>query len=214
MDVHPPHGRIHRWQDFFIHLVTITIGLLIALSLEGAVGWMHRRHLVHEARASIGREMTENKRLLAIDLARIQQNETRILADIRTLLALRSDAKPEHPSLQYHGDFSSFSDSAWRAAETTGALTYMDYQTAQALADIYDQQRLISTLGLRVLRSQYRAIAPVLITGDLSLMSKEETQLTLQRTADLLVELRALEQLLTQFDAQLSGALKKDAQYR
>lgn len=214
MDVHPPHGRIHKWQDFFIHLVTITIGLLIALSLEGAVGWMHRRHLVHEARASIGREMTENKRLLSSDLAGIQQNETRILADIRTLLALRSDAKPEHPSLQYHGDFSSFSDSAWRAAETTGALTYMDYQTAQALADIYDQQRLISTLGLRVLRSQYRAIAPVLITGDLSLMSKEETQLTLQRTADLLVELRALEQLLTQFDAQLSGALKKDAQYR
>ena len=37
MDVHAPHEPIHTWRDFFIHLITITVGLLIAISLEGMV---------------------------------------------------------------------------------------------------------------------------------------------------------------------------------
>jgi len=39
MDVHPPHGAIHGWRDFFVHLIVITLGLLIALGLEGIVEW-------------------------------------------------------------------------------------------------------------------------------------------------------------------------------
>ena len=34
MDIHPPHP-IRSWKDFAIQLVTITAGILIALSLEG-----------------------------------------------------------------------------------------------------------------------------------------------------------------------------------
>ncbi len=214
MDVHPPHGRIHGWQDLLIHLVTITIGLLIALTLQGAVDSIHHRHLVREARASISREMTENHKLLAADLTRIQEDETRILADIKTLVALRSGGKLERGSLEYHVQWSSFDDSAWRAAETTGALNYMDYQTARALADIYAQQRLISSRGVQIFDAQSRAVSPVFITGDPNQMSKEETQLTLQRSADLLLDLRALERLLTQFDVQLSDELKKEAERR
>jgi hypothetical protein len=33
-DVHPPHSPIHGWRDFFVQLVTITAGLLIALALD------------------------------------------------------------------------------------------------------------------------------------------------------------------------------------
>ena len=31
LDVHPPHGKMHGVGDFFLHLFTITVGLLIAL---------------------------------------------------------------------------------------------------------------------------------------------------------------------------------------
>jgi hypothetical protein len=34
IEVHPPEEPLHGWRDFLIHLATITIGLLIALSLE------------------------------------------------------------------------------------------------------------------------------------------------------------------------------------
>ena len=35
LDVHPPHEKMHGFKDFLLHLLTITIGLLIALGLEG-----------------------------------------------------------------------------------------------------------------------------------------------------------------------------------
>lgn len=211
MDIHPPHARIHSWQDFFLHLTTITIGLFIALSLEGMVESFHHRHLVHQARTTIYKEMNDNRKLLADDLTSIKADEARIEADIKTLAGLRAAAKFEHASLQYHLDWSSFADSAWRTAEATGALNYMDYETAQTLSDIYGQQRIVAGRGLQVFDQQNRAIAPIYITSDPNLMSKDEIQLTLQRSADLLADLRALGQLLVQFDVQLAGELSAEA---
>lgn len=211
LDIHPPHSRIRSWQDFLLHLITITIGLFIALSLEGMVEWIHHRHLVHQARDTIYKEMTDNRKLLAVDLTSIKDDEARIEADIKILTGVRAGAKFEHASLQYHVDWSSFADSAWRTAEATGALTYVDYQTAQTLSEIYGQQMIVTGRGLQVFDRQNRAIAPIYITGDPNLMSKDEIQLTLQRSADLLAELRALSQLLVQFDVQLARELSAES---
>jgi hypothetical protein len=93
LDVHPPHARIRSWQDFLLHLTTITIGLFIALSLESMVEWMHHRHLVHQARATIYKEMTDNRKLLADDLNSIKEDEARIEADIKVLTGLRAGVK-------------------------------------------------------------------------------------------------------------------------
>ncbi len=37
LDVHPPHKAAHTFKDFFIHIATIVIGLLIAVGLEQTV---------------------------------------------------------------------------------------------------------------------------------------------------------------------------------
>lgn len=37
LDVHPAHHAASTWRDFFIHIVTIVIGLLIAIGLEQTV---------------------------------------------------------------------------------------------------------------------------------------------------------------------------------
>ncbi len=147
MDVHPPHQSIHTWRDFFIHLITITIGLFIALSLEAAVERLHHRHLVHVARESIRHEMEENRKLLASDLTSIQQDQTRIENDIKLLATLRSGSKLEHASLQYYIDWSSLSDAAWHTAQSTGALNFMDYHSAQAWSDVYMQQHFVSDVA-------------------------------------------------------------------
>jgi hypothetical protein len=211
LDVHPPHEPIHTWRDFFIHLVTITIGLFIALSLEAAVEWLHHRHLVREARASIRREIEENRKFAAVDLINVQQDRERIEKDIQALIALRGGAKLEHASLQYSLDWQSFSDSAWGTAQSTGAINYMDYQSAQALTGLYMQQRIVSDRGLTIFDAQSRAIAPVFFTGDPNLMSKDEIQIVLLRTADVLLDLKALGLLLKELDDQLAGELHSDA---
>ena len=43
LDVHPPHSPTHTWKDFFLHLATIVIGLLIAVGLEQTVELFHHR---------------------------------------------------------------------------------------------------------------------------------------------------------------------------
>ena len=210
MDVQPPHQSIHTWRDFFLHLITITIGLVIALSLEGTVEWLHHRHLVHIARASIRHEMEENRKILASDLTSVQEDQTRIGNDIRLLVGLRSGAKFEHASLQYRIDWSSLSDAAWHTAQSSGALNYMDYKSAQAWSDVYLQQRYVSDRGLTLFEEQTRAISPMLINSDPNLMLKDEIQIVLLRSADVLSELKGLEQLLQELDEQLATQLRND----
>jgi hypothetical protein len=86
----------------------------------------------------------------------------------------------------------------------------MDYQSSQALTDLYLQQRLVSDRGVGIFDDQSRAIAPVFFTGDPNLMSKDEIQIVLLRSADVLLELKGLEQLLKQLDEQLAGELRND----
>jgi hypothetical protein len=50
LDVHPPHHAATTWRDFFIHIATIVIGLLIAIGLEQTVEHFHQRHQLQELR--------------------------------------------------------------------------------------------------------------------------------------------------------------------
>ena len=51
LDVQAPHGRIHGWRDFLIHIVAIAIGLLLALGLEQIVQYTHERRELSVARS-------------------------------------------------------------------------------------------------------------------------------------------------------------------
>ena len=49
LDVHSPHEKMHGFKDFLLHLLTITIGLLIALGLEGYAEHWKQRELKKDA---------------------------------------------------------------------------------------------------------------------------------------------------------------------
>jgi hypothetical protein len=61
LDVHPPEQEIHTMKDFFLHLLTITVGLLIALGLENAAEAFHHRHQREQAEQTIRQELRENQ---------------------------------------------------------------------------------------------------------------------------------------------------------
>jgi hypothetical protein len=54
LEVHPPDEPTHTWKDFFIHIATIVVGLIIAVGLEQTVEAIHHHHqrteLVEEMR--------------------------------------------------------------------------------------------------------------------------------------------------------------------
>jgi len=53
LDVHPPEHTPHSWRDFFIHIATIVVGLLIAIGLEQTVEHFHHRHERTELEESV-----------------------------------------------------------------------------------------------------------------------------------------------------------------
>ena len=62
LDVHPPHHAATSWRDFFVHIATIVIGLLIVIALEQSVEAIHQHREAHQTRESLKREYTENRR--------------------------------------------------------------------------------------------------------------------------------------------------------
>jgi hypothetical protein len=53
LDVHPAHHAASTWRDFFIHIATIVLGLLIAVCLEQTVEYFHHQHQLHDVRQGI-----------------------------------------------------------------------------------------------------------------------------------------------------------------
>ena len=143
LDVHPPHTSVHGWRDFFIHIATITIGLVIALGLEGAVEGLHHRHIVREARADIRRELERNQGEAKKDAGYVAGSESRMKANLDTARAMR-----DHPndsgkhSMMFTGEWSGFNGAAWRTARDTGALSYMDPDEVERYSEMYDSRRL------------------------------------------------------------------------
>ncbi len=62
LDVHPPHSPTHTWKDFFIHVGTICVGLLIAVGLEQTVEYFHHRHQIAETREALAHEWEVNQK--------------------------------------------------------------------------------------------------------------------------------------------------------
>jgi hypothetical protein len=53
LEVHPPHEALHTWKGFFIHIATIVIGLLIAISLEQTVEHFHHERQIATTRKAL-----------------------------------------------------------------------------------------------------------------------------------------------------------------
>ncbi len=68
LEVHPAHSAARSWRDFFIHIATITIGLLIAVSLEQSVEFFHHRHQRQQLVAQLHEESVKNREFLRRDL--------------------------------------------------------------------------------------------------------------------------------------------------
>src|SRR5579863_3673394 len=112
LDVHAPHSKLHGSKDFFIHLFTITIGLLIATQIEACVEWRHHVHLAEEARESLRVEIQQNLEDLKV---------------VQNIEAHPNEPAAQHASLSVGAHGLTLRNTAWKTAESTGALAYMPY---------------------------------------------------------------------------------------
>jgi len=152
MEIHPPHGPVHTKKDFFINLLVITVGILIALSLEGLITWKHHRALVHEARNNLALEINTNRKTMEIYLQEIHKRQKELSLVASTMRELQQK-KDVPASLEMSYTFHTFDSAAWEAATTSGAVTYMTYDELQHYTDIYDGQRAFQVLQADALKN-------------------------------------------------------------
>ena len=211
MDVHPPHGPIRSWKDFTLHLLTITIGLLIALALEAAVQSLHHRHMVAEARVNLRREIGENHALYAENLRSLQTKLVELEQDIGQLRELRAGKTPEHFELQWSFGWSSYIDSAWKSARDSGALGYMQPDVIKKYSELYGQQTFVNEAGVSILFDQAKAAAPLLLMQnrkDPKELSPGDIQALLLSAAELGGRVKQLQLFMQVLDEDYVAALQ------
>lgn len=149
LDVHAPHSKIHGFGEFFLHILTITVGLLIATQIESCMEWRHHVHLGEDARTSLHQEIVRN----LADMRDAQAGETKwreeVDTNLQTLTRIQdhpNDPDAQHGKLAINFHAIDLRDTAWRTAQTTGALAYMPYEEAQRYSEIYrSQEQFLAT---------------------------------------------------------------------
>ena len=164
LDVHAPEHKINGTRDFVVHLLTITVGLLIALGLEAGVEAMHHRHQRKEAEAMIRQEISDNRKTL-LNSAEGLKAEIAGMTTVLNMLDSVSDGQALPQGTLKEGDlhFSEgpMQDSAWRTASSTGALSYMDYAEVEKFSGAYKEQDQLEAMEVLTM-NDYLQLVPVL----------------------------------------------------
>ena len=150
MDIHPPHA-IQSWKDFGLQLVTITAGILIALSLEGIRESLHNRALVREARDNIRREIADNKREIDGEISHVAGRAKNVDTALRFAHEMLASKRSDVHQLELGLEFPTLSTASWLTAERTGALAHMEYAEVQKYAALYNSQDFLSSQHRRAL---------------------------------------------------------------
>src|SRR5947209_9617740 len=126
MEIHAPKAP-HSLKEFLRELVTITAGILIALSLEGVLEWTHHRHLVRESRDNIHTELSENRRELEDAMAKQKTTEQQLAKFYTTLVDLETKRGSITTNLQLNISLADLHRTSWNTAANTSAISYMPY---------------------------------------------------------------------------------------
>jgi hypothetical protein len=193
LDIHPAHHAASTWRDFFIHIATIVLGLLIAIGLEQTVEWMHHRHQLHQLEADLH---TEGIRNLHIALDNIHGAELRRQSDADQYAEFLLAAREHRAPAAYPAQFIMYTRPAyavWTVAQQSGTLDLLPREDALSYARLYgvvqsavDQVKPINTaldrrnVAMLPAASDPTALRTLLQSGqalpayDLSLLNPEE----------------------------------------
>jgi hypothetical protein len=209
VDVQPPHQPIHTWKDFFLHLLTITIGLFIALTLEAAIESLQHRHLVRDARANLRREIEVNHKLYTNNARDLRLNRNQLARDLDELRELRDGRKSENLNLSWAWNWNSYGDAAWKTAKEGGAVLHMDSRWTSTYTWIYAQQEYVNSMALALVNEESRVRARLVVVKNPSKLMPSEIDTLLIGSAEIDQGFATLDTTMKALDDMYTDALTK-----
>jgi len=147
MEIHPPEHGIHNWREFFVHMGTIVLGVLIAIGLEQSVEAIHRRHELNHLRRELRADIEKNKRrtdgLIRYELVENQwyQGAWKVMRENIDHPGANVSISP-FPYLP--ADAVEPGDAVWTAARQSGTATLMSGEEFQIYSELgigYDDEK-------------------------------------------------------------------------
>jgi hypothetical protein len=132
LDVHPPHTPTHTWKDFFIHMATICLGLLIAIGLEQTIEYFHRQHQAHQLEEDLRAESLRNLNIALVNIDAFAALRTRYDTQYTELQNAASEHRPPRQLLDIKPwNVTKAASAAWVVAQQTGTLGLLPRAEAQ-----------------------------------------------------------------------------------
>jgi hypothetical protein len=141
MEVHSPQAPMHSWKDFWIHLGTITIGLLIAISLEQSVEELHHLHQRHQLEGDLRSEGERDKRIVEADEGKYAEDRVWLLAwrkSVDDMIANNGKIRVPYPSRNSYPTALP-SDVVWITAKESSLVSLLPRSKAEIYARLYRQ---------------------------------------------------------------------------
>lgn len=156
LDVHAPHERITGVKDFLLHLFTITVGLLIALGLEGCVERAHKHELRQEAERNLRQEIQDNTKQIENSKPDMAAEQKMLIGVLDFLQARKIGKTTDTSQLQLGFSMHPLARASWQTATATGALGLMEYDQVQRYAAAYQIQEAVDRLQQQALEDFLR----------------------------------------------------------
>jgi hypothetical protein len=156
LDVHPPHQATHTWRDFFIHVATICVGLLIAIGLEQTVEALHHSHQRHQLQEDLHGESERVHAALQQDLHTFAVERVWMLAlrqDVDTMRASGGKIKlPYRPRPAFDPDDPTHTpmgprwppDGVWQTARESSLVGLLPRQQAEIYSSLAFQHQFFA----------------------------------------------------------------------
>ncbi len=138
MEIHAPIGPAHSFKDFAVHILIVTIGILIALGLEGARESWKENKAVSEARRSLDAELHLNRDQLRLEREQVVQANRdldRLLANLPQLAKTPAELRSEVLKVPFGSYF--YRTTVWDSALASGVLAHMEADELHLFDEAY-----------------------------------------------------------------------------
>jgi hypothetical protein len=206
LDVHPAHHAASTWREFFVHIATIVLGLIIAVGLEQTVEHFHHRREAREARENILDEMRVNLDILQDN----QKNLAETLERLGRNLDLLNSSAPDAQILTQLGvgyNLHRRQDFAWNAAKIDGSLALIPPNEMEHANYFYEGNDALSATRFQYFTDMETLAAVVEHARAAGKLTPSDRQLLLPLTASAMGHNRLLSRMET---SQIRALQSKD----
>jgi hypothetical protein len=159
MDIHKPKP-VHNLREFAVEILTIVVGVVIAISLEQTVEYFHWRHEVAAGRESLNAEMTTNNAVFAFRIMTAPCIDRQLNEADSAIRAAAAGHWTAPRTKHWVGPDFMLLNSAWQSEQSAQVLTHFPRAELATLSQYYSQvpvfydwehQELNAWAGLNVL---------------------------------------------------------------